>query len=77
MVRIFEELHERKFDVEYVPEEALRAQKEAASDPLQQSFAGLLLLYADGNVIDMREQLQKFPVRLTTVKDFAQTSLTQ
>lgn len=73
VVRIFEQLQGRKFQVGYVSEDALREQKEAASDPLQQSFAGLMLFYAGGNVIDMREQLHNFPVQLTSVRDFAQT----
>ena len=73
VVRIFEELQGRKFQVGYVSEDALREQKEAASDPLQQSFAGLMLYYAQGNVIDMREQLHNFPMQLTSVRDFAQT----
>jgi len=75
VVRIFEELRGRKFEVQHVPEEALRKQKETASDPLQQSFAGLMLYYSGGNVIDMRETLGKFPVQLTSVRDYAQASM--
>jgi uncharacterized protein YbjT (DUF2867 family) len=74
VVRIFEELRGRKFEVQHVPEEALREQKETASDPLQQSFAGLMLYYSEGDVIDMRETLGKFPVQLTSVRDYAQAS---
>ena len=71
MVRIFEESKGRKFGVQRVPEEALVQQKETATDPLQQSFAGLMLYYSEGNVIDMRETLQKFPLQLTSVRDYA------
>jgi len=46
-------------------------QKETASDPLQQSFAGLMLYYSRGNVIDMQETLRKFPLQLTSVRDYA------
>ena len=74
VVRIFEELQGRKFDVEHVPEEALRQQRETASDPLQQSFAGLMLYYSRGDVIDMRDTLDKFSVQLSSVRDFAQPS---
>jgi len=74
VVRIFEELQGRKFEVQHVPEEALRKQKETASDPLQQSIAGLMLYYSGGNVIDMRETLGKFPMQLTSVRDYAQAS---
>jgi hypothetical protein len=41
--------------VQHVPEEALRAQKTAATDPLMQSMAGLMLYCARGDVIDTTE----------------------
>jgi uncharacterized protein YbjT (DUF2867 family) len=75
VVKIFEEMQGREFVVQRVPEEALKAQKTAASDPLTQSFAGLMLYYAKGNVIDMRETFQKFPVQLSSVADYARASL--
>ena len=75
VLRIFESVQGREFAVQHVPEEALREQKETATDPLQQSFAGLMLYYSAGDVIDMRETLQKFPIRLTSIRDFAQATL--
>jgi NADH dehydrogenase len=75
VVRIFEQVQGRPFEIQHVPEEALLKQKKTADDPLQQSFAGLMLYYAAGNVIDMHETLQKFPVQLTSVKDYARASL--
>ena len=75
VVRIFEQVQGRAFEIQHVPDEALLEQKKTADDPLQQSFAGLMLYYAAGNVIDMRETLQKFPVQLTSVKDYARASL--
>ena len=75
VVQIFESAKGLKFDVQHVPEKALREQRETASDPLQQSFAGLMLYYSQGDIIDMRETLQSFPVQLTSVADFAQASL--
>ena len=72
VVRIFEKLQGRAFEVQYVPEEALREQEKTASDPLQQSFAALMLYCSWGHVIDMRETLRKFPVQLTSVEDYAQ-----
>ncbi|MCA1604514.1 MAG: SDR family oxidoreductase [Acidobacteria bacterium] len=71
VVRTFEDLKTQKFDVQHVPEEALRAQKAETSDPLQESFAALMLYYAQGDVIDMQDTLRKFPVRLTSVRDYA------
>ena len=75
VVQIFEKLKGRKFEIQHVPEEALREQRESAADPLQQSFAGLMINYARGSVIDMQETLQKFPVELTCVKDYAKASV--
>jgi uncharacterized protein YbjT (DUF2867 family) len=75
VVRTFEELQGRKFEVQHVPEEALREQRESASDPLQQSFAGLMLYYSHGHIIDMRATLEKIPVQLTSVRDFAKAGL--
>lgn len=75
VVQIFEKAKGRKFDVQHVPEEALREQRESASDPLQQSFAGLMLNYSRGSIIDMQETLQKFPVQLTSLRDYAQASV--
>jgi hypothetical protein len=64
VLRIFESAQGREFAVQLVPEEALRGQKESSNDPLQQSFAGLMLYYCAGDVIDMRETLQNFPCGL-------------
>ena len=75
VVQIFEKVKGRKFDVQHAPEEALREQRESASDPLQQSFAGLMLNYSRGCIIDMRETLQQFPVRLTSIRDYAQAGM--
>jgi NADH dehydrogenase len=71
VVRYFEEAGGRKFQVVHVPEEALNAQRAAATDPLQQTFAALMLGYAHGDPIDMRKTLQKFPVSLLSVREFA------
>jgi uncharacterized protein YbjT (DUF2867 family) len=70
-VKIFENATGESFQVEYVPVEALQAQKAAADDPLQQSFAALMLAYASGDPIDMHNVLETFPTTLTSVKDYA------
>jgi hypothetical protein len=46
----------------------------AASDPLQQSFAGLMLYYARGDVIDMHATLRTLPVKMISVAEFAQST---
>lgn len=61
VVRLAEQVTRKRFDVRHVPEEALRAQYGSATDPLQQSFAALMLWYAQGSVIDMTGTLQAFP----------------
>jgi NADH dehydrogenase len=71
VVRIFEETSGRKFDVQHVPEEALTAQRESATDPLQHSFASLMLYYAKGDPIDMSRTVSQFPIRLKSVRDYA------
>ena len=62
VVRLAEAVTRRKFVVEHVPEDALKTQFDAASDSLQQSFAGLMLYYARGDAIDMTKTLLRFPV---------------
>ncbi len=71
VVRIFEEMGGRKFEVQHVPEEALRAQQAAAADEYQKTFPALMLHSALGDEIDMRETLPKFPVKLTSVREYA------
>jgi uncharacterized protein YbjT (DUF2867 family) len=76
VVRLAEHTTGKRFNIQYVPEEALRAQHSAATDPLQQSFAGLMLYYARGDVIDMTSTLRDFPgQRLTSVRDHVKASV--
>lgn len=75
VVKIFEEESGRKFDVQAVPESALRDQLNSTTDPLQKSFAGLMLQYALGDEIDMAENLRQLPVKLTSVRDYARAVL--
>jgi uncharacterized protein YbjT (DUF2867 family) len=71
VVRIFEEISGTSFEVQYVPEEALREQQERATDPMQQSLAGLMRCYARGDPIDMQKTLDVFPMKLVSVMDYA------
>jgi uncharacterized protein YbjT (DUF2867 family) len=72
VVRIFEKHTGNKFTVDHVPVEALQAQKNAAADPMSESFACLMLAYTDGDNIDMSETRKVYPFRLTSVSDFVQ-----
>jgi uncharacterized protein YbjT (DUF2867 family) len=74
-VQIFEELGGRPFAVQHVPVEALEAQQKEATDPMQQSFAGLMRCVAAGDPIDMQDTLQAFPMQLTSVRDYARRVL--
>jgi uncharacterized protein YbjT (DUF2867 family) len=76
VVKIFEEVGGKPFEVQHVPEAALAEQQETATDPMQQSFSGLMRCYAQGDFIDMKETLQAFPLELTSVRDYAQHALT-
>jgi hypothetical protein len=62
-VRLAEQVVGRPIEVQHVPEETLRAQHGAATDSLQQSFAGLMLYYAGGDVIEMADTLRTFPIQ--------------
>ena len=75
VVRLAEQRTGKKFQVQLVPEATLRAQHGGATDPLQQSFAALMLYYARGDVIDMQETLRAFPVqRLRSVREYLEAS---
>jgi NADH dehydrogenase len=62
VVRLAEQALGRTIAVQHVPEEALRAQHSQAPDSMSQTFAGLMLYYANGDIIDMTGTLQKLPV---------------
>lgn len=71
VVKIFEELQGRKFEVQFVPADTLKTQQMAADDPMMQSFSGLMRCYAAGDPIEMSGTLKAFPLKLTSVKDYA------
>jgi len=71
VVRTFEEVTGRHFETQHVAETALQEQWRVAADPLQKSFAALMLGFAHGDTIDMRRTLEIFPLRLGTVREYA------
>jgi NADH dehydrogenase len=71
VVAIFERVGGGVFEVTHVPVESIQAQWSAAVDPMEKSFAGLMLGYADGAPIDMTDTLKTFPLRLTSVTEYA------
>lgn len=77
VINLFEQAHRSTFEVTHVPPEALQAQLKGATDPMQQSFIGLMLCYANGDAIDMRAALKAFPMSLISVQDYARRASRQ
>ncbi len=75
VVQLFEKISGDAFAVDMVPEAALEQQKASADNPLADSFAGLMLIFAKGLPMDMAETAQTFGVSLTTVEDYAHAVL--
>lgn len=70
VVRMFEAAGAAEIITESVPAVALRRQLETATDPLEQSFAGLMLQYAAGDSIDPTTSRRLFPFQMASVRDF-------
>jgi NADH dehydrogenase len=75
VVRMFEAAGAGEIAVETVPESALQAQMDAATDPLQQSLAGLMLQYARGDAIDPAASRRLVGLPLTSVRDYITAQL--
>lgn len=75
VVRMFEAAGAGEIATESVHESALEAQMNAATDSLQQSFAGLMLQYAAGDAIDTTTSRRLFPFQMTSVRDFIAAQL--
>ena len=76
VVHLAAQLIGKPVEVQHVPEEALRAQHGAATDSLQQTFAGLMLYYAGGDVIDMTDANRAFAIQSTkSVREHLQGTL--
>jgi hypothetical protein len=75
VVAIFEKIAGHPFRIEQIPEEALHAQFEQATDSMQKSFAALMLGYASGDPIDMSPVQKHFGVKLTSVERFVRAQL--
>lgn len=71
VVGIFESASGKPFEVQYVPADALAAQQQGATDPMQQSFSGLMRCYAQGDPVDMAETAKAFPFERMSVEQYA------
>ena len=72
VVARFERITGRPFKLEHVPESALVAQFEGATDSLQKSFAALMLGYSRGDAMNMAPVVDTYGIQLTSVNDYAQ-----
>ncbi len=71
VVSTFERIHGRHFEIEHVPESALRAQFDEATDPMQKTFAALMLGCASGDAIDMTAVSTQYGISLTSLEGYA------
>jgi uncharacterized protein YbjT (DUF2867 family) len=70
VIKLFETATGKTFEVTHVSPEALQAQWNGATDPMQKSFIGLMLCYADGDPIEMRVIQKTFAIRLTPLEEY-------
>jgi uncharacterized protein YbjT (DUF2867 family) len=77
VVRMFEAAGTGEIATESVPASALESQMNAATDPLQKSFAGLMLQCAGGDAIDVTTSSRLFPFQMTSVGDYITAQLSR
>jgi len=70
-VGIFEQESGQRFELQNVPDKALRAQMAAAPDSLGKAFAGLMIGLEEVGTINMKETLRNFPIQLTSLREYA------
>ena len=77
VVSIFETLAHQRFAITHVLDSALHLRYASASDPMQKSFAALMLGIVRGDWIPMTGLLRQIPVRLTSVQEYAAAHVPQ
>jgi uncharacterized protein YbjT (DUF2867 family) len=71
-VRIFEQVSGKAFDLQFVPASALEAQRDAATDPLQCSFAAMMHNLTTGLQVDSSTAQKVFPdIKMKSVAEVA------
>jgi uncharacterized protein YbjT (DUF2867 family) len=75
VVERFEKIGGRRFRLEHVPERMLIEQWERAADPMQKTFAALMLAYARGDKMEMEPVIDTFGLQLASVDDYARSVL--
>jgi uncharacterized protein YbjT (DUF2867 family) len=72
IVRTFEQAGGHRFEREHIPLDAIRAQHAGATDPLEKSFAALMLVIASGEwVFDSTAACEALGMEVTPVQTFA------
>jgi NADH dehydrogenase len=69
VIKLYEAAKGKTFEVTHVPPEALQAQYDGATDPMQKSFIGLMACLAAGDPIEMGATQKSFGFRLTPVEE--------
>lgn len=75
VVRVYEEVAGKPFELEFVSADELRREQAAATDSLLASYAAFCLACGDGDAVPMKETLRRFPVSLTSVQEYADRTL--
>lgn len=70
-VKLFEQAAGQSFILEFIPQFALEQQMKEAPDPMDRVFAGIMLMYAQGDEIDNKTALAAIPVSLHSVNEYA------
>jgi hypothetical protein len=71
----FEKIGGRPFRLEHVPDQALLAQFEEATDSLQKSFAALMLGYLNGDAMNVASVVGTYGIKLTSVNEYARSAI--
>ena len=69
-VKMFEEEFGKPFSVTEIPEQALEAQWKGTENPMEKTFASLMLGVARGLDAGVEPPFEQFPMQLTTPREF-------
>ncbi|MEP7269270.1 MAG: NmrA family NAD(P)-binding protein [Saprospiraceae bacterium] len=70
VIQLFEKAQNKIFEVEYIPVSALQEQMTNADHPMQKSFTGLMLQYAEGLRMDPKDTIKLARGHLTLIEDY-------
>jgi uncharacterized protein YbjT (DUF2867 family) len=75
-VRVFEKRLKMKFQLEFVPLETLQRRHAAATDPLEKTFAALMIACAKGDLVeDSEASASRYGIRLRSLDEYIASSL--